>query len=112
MWLGPSHSTSLGVTSPLLVPELLRGPRCRGVARKCIKLPQVRQNPGKTAADIGDPWGAGRAGSPISSCLASGSPLVSTGPSRGRGVCGFSHSLFPQGLGRRLRRGSEPQCRN
>ena len=46
-----------GCASPLLVPELLRGPRHRGVARKGTKLPQVRQNPDKTAVDTGDPWG-------------------------------------------------------
>ena len=35
---------------------------------------------------------------PISSFLVSGSPLVPSGPSRERGVCGLSHSLCPQGL--------------
>ena len=65
VWLGPSHSTSLGGTSSLLLPELVRGgPKRWGVAGKCTKLPHDRQNPGKTEVDIGDPWGAGRAASP------------------------------------------------
>ena len=99
MWLGPSHSTSLGVTSPLLVPELLRGPRRRGVARKYTKLPQVRQNPGKTAADIGDPWGAGRAGSPISSGLASGSYYCPLGPPEDVGHAVLATACFPRDWG-------------
>lgn len=64
VWLGPSHSTSLGGTGSLLLPELLRGPKRWGVAGKCMKLPHDRQNPGKTEADFGDPWGAGGETSP------------------------------------------------
>lgn len=88
MWLGPSHSTSLGVMSPLLVPELLQGPRHRGVARegyrsfpKSVGKTQVRQQ--QTLEIPGEQAGLG-----LRSAVWPGQwlLLLSTGPSRGRGA--------------------------
>ena len=99
VWLGPSHSTSLGGTSSLLLPELVRGVLSAGVwlgsARSFLMTGKTQVRQKWTLAIPGEQAGRHL---PISSFLVSGSPLVPSGPSRERGVCGLSHSLCPQGL--------------